>query len=68
MHNALKNSEFFMAAVCFVSRLIKMSSPMINNVIIIGSILCYAAVILYGLDTRLIQKVHIPHMCNVSVT
>lgn len=45
-----------------------MSSPMINNVIIIGSILCYTAVILYGLDSRLIEIVQIPVMCNVSVT
>ena len=48
-------------------RLIKMSSPMINNIIVIGSILCYTAVILHGLDTRLIQKVYISSMCNVSI-
>eukprot|EP00795_Rhopilema_esculentum_P013109 gene13109-3896_t len=49
------------------NRLIKMSSPMINNVIIIGSILCYVAVILFGLDTRLIEKCSIPRMCNAFV-
>ena len=55
--------ELNMFSVC--SRLIKMSSPMINNVIIIGSILCYVSVILFGLDTRVIAKKIIPRMCNV---
>ena len=44
-----------------------MSSPKINNMVIFGCILCYLAVILYGLDTKLINKDDIPTVCNVSI-
>eukprot|EP00794_Sanderia_malayensis_P017040 gene17040-18755_t len=46
------------------NRLIKMSSPMINNVIIVGTMLCYVAVLLFGLDTSVVAKDCIPYMCN----
>lgn len=46
--------------------MIKMSSPNINNGIIAGSIICYASVIVYGLDARFLSKYGIQIGCNVS--
>ncbi|XP_057295771.1 gamma-aminobutyric acid type B receptor subunit 2-like isoform X1 [Hydractinia symbiolongicarpus] len=48
-------------------RCIKMTSPVINNIIIFGCILCYIATILYGMDSRHIAVQKIGAMCNVSM-
>ncbi|GMS96512.1 hypothetical protein PENTCL1PPCAC_18687, partial [Pristionchus entomophagus] len=45
-------------------RFIKMSSPNLNNVIIIGSIFTYSSVILLGIDTQIIEKDHFPFLCT----
>lgn len=42
-----------------------MSSPTINDVICIGCMLCYLSVVLYGLDSRLINTNDIPFSCNM---
>ena len=49
----------------FTYRIIKMSSPRINNAICFGCILCYLSVFLYGLDSRFISVDLIPWTCNV---
>lgn len=46
-------------------RLIKMSSPNINNGIVFGSLLCYLSIILIGLDTRMFSKKSMEITCNV---
>jgi len=48
-------------------KLIKMSSPDINNVTIVGCICCYISVILYGLDSRTINIDRISLSCNATV-
>uniref|UniRef100_A0A7M5URL4 Gamma-aminobutyric acid type B receptor subunit 2 n=1 Tax=Clytia hemisphaerica TaxID=252671 RepID=A0A7M5URL4_9CNID len=45
-------------------KVIKMSSPKINNIICFGCMLCYVAVVLYGLDSRMIDVHYIPLTCN----
>ncbi|XP_057297978.1 gamma-aminobutyric acid type B receptor subunit 2-like isoform X2 [Hydractinia symbiolongicarpus] len=47
--------------------LIKMSSPNINNLIVAGCILCYLAVVLYGLDAEMINMNRIPMVCDAVV-
>ncbi|GMT26033.1 hypothetical protein PFISCL1PPCAC_17330, partial [Pristionchus fissidentatus] len=44
-------------------RFIKMSSPNLNNVIIIGSICTYVSVVLLGIDTRVIAEEHFDKLC-----
>ncbi|CAA9994358.1 unnamed protein product [Nesidiocoris tenuis] len=45
-------------------RYIKMSSPYLNNLIIIGSILTYSSVIFLGLDSRLTSVQAFPYICT----
>ena len=53
---------------CFcLFRLIKMSSPHINNIIIVGCIICYITVILLGVDTQLVDNNKLPQFCNVRM-
>lgn len=44
-----------------------MSSPYLNNMIIIGCILTYTSVILLGLDSSLTSESNFPYICAVSV-
>ena len=46
-------------------RIIKMSSPKLNNIIILGCILCYASVVLFGLDARFLDMKGYGINCNV---
>ncbi|GAB6023912.1 Metabotropic GABA-B receptor subtype 2, isoform C [Chamberlinius hualienensis] len=46
-------------------RFIKMSSPHLNNLIIIGCILTYTSVILLGLDSDLTSPDSLPYVCTV---
>lgn len=48
---------------CFTFRFIKMSSPNMNNMIIVGSFLTYTSVILLGLDTRVLSDRGFEIMC-----
>ncbi|GMR48968.1 hypothetical protein PMAYCL1PPCAC_19163, partial [Pristionchus mayeri] len=45
-------------------RFIKMSSPNLNNVIIIGSICTYSSVILLGIDTQIVEHDHFSFLCT----
>ena len=45
-------------------RYIKMSSPQLNNLIIIGCILTYSSVILLGLDSGLTSIETFPYVCT----
>ncbi|XP_022257647.1 gamma-aminobutyric acid type B receptor subunit 2-like, partial [Limulus polyphemus] len=42
---------------------IKMSSPYLNNLIIIGCMLTYTSVVLLGLDSRLTSEKNFPYIC-----
>ncbi len=44
-----------------------MSSPYLNNLIIIGCILTYTSVILLGLDSGLTSESNFPYICAVSL-
>lgn len=44
-----------------------MSSPYLNNLIIIGCVLTYTSVILLGLDSRLLSEANFPYICTVSL-
>ena len=48
-------------------RNIKMSSPYLNNMIIIGCILTYTSVILLGLNSGLTSENNFPYICAVSI-
>ncbi|XP_042218795.1 uncharacterized protein LOC121863980 isoform X3 [Homarus americanus] len=45
-------------------RYIKMSSPYLNNMIIVGCILTYTSVILLGLDSELTSETSFPYICT----
>lgn len=47
------------------TRIIKMSSPNLNNIIVMGSILCYISVILFGIDARFLTLEEYTRICNV---
>ncbi len=47
-------------------RYIKLSSPKLNNVAVIGCILVYVAVILLGFDDATLSVTYFPAMCTVS--
>lgn len=44
-------------------RYIKMSSPYLNNIIVIGCMLTYTSVILLGLDSGLTSETNFPYIC-----
>ncbi|KAK0064730.1 gamma-aminobutyric acid type B receptor subunit 2, partial [Biomphalaria pfeifferi] len=44
---------------------IKLSSPILNNVAVIGCILVYLAVIIMGLDDRMLNEELFPIVCTV---
>ncbi|CAL4079396.1 unnamed protein product [Meganyctiphanes norvegica] len=46
-------------------RYIKMSSPYLNNLIIVGCILTYISVIFLGMDSSLVSEDTFPHICTV---
>ena len=54
----------FLRLVC---RYIKMSSPYLNNMIIIGCLLTYTSVILLGLDSRLTSEAALPYICTARI-
>ena len=50
----------------FLCRVVRMSSPMINNVIILGCFFCYVFVFLLGIDSRFVDDHVFGILCNVS--
>ena len=48
-----------------VCRFIKMSSPNMNNLIIVGCILSYLGVIVLGVDGRLVAPDNFHYLCSV---
>ena len=48
-------------------RYIKLSSPNLNNVILLGGIMMYSTVFIYGLDGRL-SPLSYNYACRVSLT
>ena len=47
-------------------RQIKMSSPNLNNLIIVGCILCYSSVIILGLDSSITSETAFPYICTAK--
>lgn len=59
--------DSFLFYPCFVfSRLIKMSSPYMNNLIILGGMLSYASIFLFGLDGGFVSDKEFETLCTVS--
>lgn len=52
--------------IIFSSRLIKMSSPYMNNLIILGGMLSYASIFLFGLDGGFVSDKEFETLCTVS--
>ncbi|KRY10597.1 Gamma-aminobutyric acid type B receptor subunit 2 [Trichinella patagoniensis] len=48
-------------------KFIKMSSPNVNNLIILGSIMTYCSVILLGIDTNMVSELDYSRMCTAKV-
>lgn len=48
------------------TRLIKMSSPYMNNLIILGGMLSYASIFLFGLDGSFVSEKTFETLCTVS--
>ena len=46
------------------SRVIRMSSPMINNVVLLGYFFCYTFVLLLGIDSRFVDDHVFGILCN----
>ena len=44
-----------------------MSSPMINNVVLLGCSFCYVFVFLLGIDSRFVNDRILGILCNVSL-
>lgn len=67
-HFSFKFTLMLIVKICisFTKRYIKMSSPYLNNLIIIGCTLTYTSVILLGLDSRLLSEANFPYICAVS--
>ncbi|XP_076340715.1 gamma-aminobutyric acid type B receptor subunit 2-like [Tachypleus tridentatus] len=60
----LMASAFLIVNIRFRNqRYIKMSSPYLNNIIIIGCMLTYTSVILLGLDSGLTSEKNFPYIC-----
>ncbi len=55
-----------MNIVCVLYSVVKMSSPNLNNLIIVGSILGYISVIIGGLDKELVIYDTYVTLCQVS--
>lgn len=51
---------------CAFFRLIKMSSPYMNNLIILGGMLSYASIFLFGLDGGFVSDKEFETLCTVS--
>ncbi|XP_066931876.1 gamma-aminobutyric acid type B receptor subunit 2-like [Clytia hemisphaerica] len=49
-------------------RVIKMSSPKVNNLIILGCISCYLSIIFFGLDSRFTSKDNSNTMCTATIS
>ncbi|KJH46715.1 7 transmembrane receptor [Dictyocaulus viviparus] len=47
-------------------RFIKMSSPNLNNLIIVGSMCTFASVVLLGIDTRILSNANFVKLCYVK--
>ncbi|RDD43704.1 Gamma-aminobutyric acid type B receptor subunit 2, partial [Trichoplax sp. H2] len=45
-----------------------MSSPRINNLILIGFILCFVAVVMFGVDSGTVNKIYLPAICTARVS
>ncbi len=60
------NSVSIYSNLLFSSRLIKMSSPYMNNLIILGGMLSYASIFLFGLDGGFVSDKEFETLCTVS--
>ena len=58
-------SMLIITAFSFV-RVVRMSSPMINNIVLLGCFLCYVFVFLLGIDSRFVDDHVFGILCNVS--
>lgn len=47
-------------------RTIKLSSPNINNIVILGSIMTFTSVVLMGTDARIVSLENMDTICRVS--
>lgn len=52
----------------FWYRVIKMSSPRINNLMLFGFMLCFLAVIAFGIDNGLVNKTYLPAICTARIS
>lgn len=50
---------------CFFDRLIELSQPACNNVMLVGIVLLLSSVILLGMDGDFIPVVHFPVVCQL---
>ncbi|XP_066936750.1 gamma-aminobutyric acid type B receptor subunit 2-like [Clytia hemisphaerica] len=57
---------FFLNNVYRNIKALKLTSPVVNNVMIFGSVLCYLSMIFYGMDTRFVVAGNVTAMCSAS--
>lgn len=61
------NHQCLLTTQCLLpTRLIKMSSPYMNNLIILGGMLSYASIFLFGLDGSFVSEKTFETLCTVS--
>ncbi|KAB0356515.1 hypothetical protein FD754_000671, partial [Muntiacus muntjak] len=64
--NAMNETNFFGVTLSLsLVRLIKMSSPYMNNLIILGGMLSYASIFLFGLDGSFVSEKTFETLCTI---
>ena len=58
---------YFQFTFLSCGRLIKMSSPRLNNITVVGCIFIYLSVILYGVDGKFLDEKGYTAVCQVVV-
>ena len=66
LRTTIKRNLVISTTTCLISlcRHIKMSSPNLNNLIIVGCVLTYTSVIILGLDSDMTSKESFPYICT----
>ena len=66
LRTTIKCNLVISTTTCLISlcRHIKMSSPNLNNLIIVGCVLTYTSVIILGLDSDMTSKESFPYICT----
>lgn len=64
----LKHFKHLPMLIFFIfNRIIKMSSPNINNLFLVGCVMCYIAAIVFGIDSNSADSIAFAFTCSLRV-